>query len=190
MENNINEEINKRKHFNALKWILVIGIVVVLNLFFNFAIKLAYDAPERTEFCQEKQVQPLVEDSKACVEIGGQWTEDRFARENIRAEKFAPDAPTGYCDRDFTCRKAYEDVRSVYNRNVFLLLTILGVASIVGGVFIAATSVSLGLSLGGVLSLVIGSMRYWSNMDDILRVVVLGVALVALIWLGMKKLKD
>ena len=67
---------------------------------------------------------------------------------------------------------------------------ILGVASLVAGIFISATSVSIGLSLGGVLSLIIGSIRYWSDMDDILRVIMLGVALLALIWVGIKKLKD
>ena len=50
--------------------------------------------------------------------------------------------------------------------------------------------VSLGFSLGGVLALIIGAIRYWSNMQDVLRVVVLAVALAALVWIGIKKIKE
>ena len=52
-----------------------------------------------------------------------------------------------------------------------------------------AEAVSLGLSLGGVLSFVIGTIGYWSDLSDVLRVVVLGIALVALIYLGIKKVR-
>jgi predicted membrane metal-binding protein len=79
----------------------------------------------------------------------------------------------------------------VYNRNVFVTLVILGVLSLVAGFFIRkSASVSLGLSLGGVLALVVASVRYWSDMNDYLRVAVLAVALVILVILGIKKIKD
>ena len=186
--NNQLSQVKKQKHIGALKWILVVGLVVVLNLFFNFAIQLIYDAPEYTDFCEEKQVRIQPETQEECLAEGGQWTEDRFIRA-VRVEELAP-AVKGYCNTDFTCRQEFDDTRSVYNRNVFVVLAILGVASIVLGVFISASSVSLGLSLGGVLSLVIASIRYWSDMDEILRVIILGFALVALIWVGIKKLRD
>ena len=60
----------------------------------------------------------------------------------------------------------------------------------IGSFFIASFEVvSLGLSLAGILSLIIGSMRYWSAMDDYLRVVILGLALAALIYIGIKKFR-
>lgn len=182
------------KNVNALKWILVVGIVVVLNLFFNFAIKLVYDAPDYEAFCPIEQVNIAPTDQDSCVEAGGAWTEDGIIREAGGIVSTAPvpsKSQTGWCDVTYTCRQEYEDVRDVYQRNVFVILVILGIASIIVGVFVAqVSSVSLGLSLGGVLSLIIGSIRYWSSMDDYLRVIILGVALATLIWLGVKKLRD
>ena len=177
--------VKKEKHFNVLKWILVLGIIVVLNLFFSFAIKLVYDSPEYTDFCTEKQVRVQPNTQEECTVEGGQWSEY-----DIRDPKLAEGEATGYCNTDFTCRQEFDDERSVYNRNVFVILVILGVTSLVAGIFVSAASVSIGLSLGGVLSLIIGSIRYWSDMDDILRVIMLGVALLTLIWVGIKKLKD
>jgi len=175
------------KNFNALKWILVIGIVVVLNLFFNFAIKLVYDSPDFEVFCPVEKVNISPTDQESCVESGGSWTDQGVVRDPYAPAKEV----TGWCDTTFTCRAEYENVRDLYQRNVFVVLVILGIVSIVTGIFTAqVSSVSLGLSLGGVLSLIIGSIRYWSSMDDYLRVIVLGIALIALIWLGVKKLRD
>lgn len=96
-----------------------------------------------------------------------------------------------WCDVTFTCQKQFNDAQKMYNRNVFIALVILGAVSLVVSFFIVnITAVSLGLSLGGVLSLIVGSMRYWDDMEDYLRVIVLGFALIALIWLGVKKIQE
>ncbi|MBU2263298.1 hypothetical protein KJ750_01400, partial [Patescibacteria group bacterium] len=59
-----------------------------------------------------------------------------------------------------------------------------------GFVISQSEAVALGFSFGGILSLIIGTIRYWSGMDDYLRFIILGVALAILIWMGIKKLKD
>ena len=97
----------------------------------------------------------------------------------------------GYCDVNYTCSKQYEDVMKVYNRNVFVVFVIAGIVLLIGSVYLAGVEViSLGLAFGGVLALIIGSTRYWSAMDDILRVIILGVALVGLFFVAWKKFKD
>jgi len=183
-----NDQAKKEKHKNALKWILVVGIVIVLNLFFSVTIKLFYDSPEFSDFCGDTKFNTAIETQEQCNEIGGKWTEENFPRRQI--EEPITIQKNTYCDANYTCRQEYDDARSLYNRNVFVVMVILGVISITAGIFISVSSVSLGLSLGGVLSLVIGSMGYWSNMNDLLRVIVMAIALVALIWVGIKKLRD
>ena len=103
-----------------------------------------------------------------------------------------PVVVNGMCDPMFTCSQKFNDSQSVYNRNVFIMLVILGILSIVGGAYVTHLSsvVALGFSFGGVISILIGAIRYWSNMQDVLRVVVLGVALAALVWVGIKKIKE
>jgi len=192
-ENFQNQE-SKRSTW-VLKWALVIGIVIVLNLFFTYAIKVLYSEPEYNDFCEEKQVRIIPETKDECLAVGGQWTDDSYIQKTLPREGVieVPVIETereGYCNPDFTCRQAYENANDLYGRNVFVILVVLGVLSIIGGLFVASLdAVSLGFSLGGVLALIVGTVRYWSAMDDYLRVAVLAVALIALIWIGIKKFK-
>lgn len=181
------------------KWILVAGLVIVINLFFNFAIDTFYKQPKFEDFCKNEQVKPLVKTQDECVNKGGQWTEappkEAYLYQNDRTVPIPVPASgetiNGYCNEYFTCQKEYEDVNKVYNRNVFLILVVLGVLLVMGSYFAAVYgAVSLGFALAGILSLIIGSTRYWSDMDERLRVIVLGAALVSLIWYGIKKFRD
>ncbi len=176
---------------SILKWALVLSIVVVMNLFFNFAIATVYNAPEYEDFCGKNKEQVIVnpQNQTQCVKEGGQWTA------NSEKPQISPNGETiasGWCDVNFTCQKNWDTARELYDRNVFVALVILGLAAMAVGMFVTSTgsAVSLGLSLGGLLSFVVASMRYWSAMDDYLRVVILGLALVALIIVGVKKFKD
>jgi hypothetical protein len=185
----------------VLKWLLIIGIVIVLNLFFVYGIMVFYHAPVFDNFCPVSQVTVAPTGEAECVAAGGGWTtytspsQPSPAAPVVMPQKTTSPViatePAGYCDVNFTCQKNFTSAESVYNRNVFVILVILGVISLVAGFFISGSAaVSLGLSLGGVLALVIGSVRYWSDMNDYLRVAVLAVALVILVIIGIKKVKD
>lgn len=164
-----------------LRWVIALAIIIVLNLFFNYAIFAFYKAPQYNDFCSPDRTEALT--SSSCTAAGGKWS--TYPDAGIVSPK-----PVGYCDLDFTCREEYSDRQEVYNRNVFIVLVILGVASIAGSLFLTSfEAVSLGLSGGGVLSFIIGTIRFWSNMDEYLRVIVLGLALLALIWFGIKKIR-
>ncbi len=181
-----------QKRHPIFKWILVVGIMIVSNLFINYALDAFYPSPKFENYCPQEQIQKAITTETACVAKGGQWTE------NVYPKEVAPTAPTkagmeirGYCNENFTCQKNLESAQKVYDRNVFIVLIVAGTLLLIGGVFLtAAEAVALGFSFAGVLSLIIGTIRYWSSMDERLRVVVLGCALVALIWLGIKKFKN
>src|SRR3989344_1752472 len=116
-----------------LKWALVLSIVVVLNLFFNFAIMAVKPAPEYDKFCVPKQVNIPPETQAQCVAQGGSW--------NGNVDKGRPTGvgtvvPAGYCDLNFTCNKQFNDAQTVYNRNVFIALVVLGLASLAIGLFV------------------------------------------------------
>ena len=82
-------------------------------------------------------------------------------------------------------------MQNFYNRNVFIILEIAGLIAFLLGLFaINAKAVSNGFLGGGVLSLIIGTVRYWSGMDDYLRFGILGIALAILIWVGYKKIRS
>jgi len=184
------------KNLPILKWALILGIIIVLNLFFYFAVRAVYPEPKFETFCPQKQVTVVPTTSESCIAQGGAWTQDPSI-ELKRTVPITPGDPTsitqvreGYCDVNFTCNKNFTEARNLYERNVFIALIILGVISIAIGIFALSGPVSLGLSLGGVLSFVIASIRFWSQMQEYLRVIILGLALATLIWIGLKWLKD
>jgi hypothetical protein len=183
---------SQKKKSNIIKWALIIGIAIVVNLFITYLVDVIYNAPEFTTFCPERQVNRAIESEAACLEVGGQWNENV----NMKSGEFPQEAvvvplSSSYCDVNYTCSKQFEDAMKVYNRNVFVVFVTLGILLLIGSVYLAGSeAVSLGLSFGGVLALVIGSVRYWSDMDDILRVVILGLALVGLIYVAWKQFRD
>ncbi len=48
----------------VLKWSLVIGIVIVINMFFNYTLSLVYKSPVFENFCPTQQVNQTVSDLK------------------------------------------------------------------------------------------------------------------------------
>ncbi len=164
---------------------LAIAILIVLNIFFNYGIYTFYKPPQYEDFCPEEMHSQKISTETECTEEGGLW------RYSTMEERPIPVKGTeeGWCDLTYTCNKEYRAVKDVYERNVFVVLTILGVLSLLVGIYlITVEAVANGFLFGGILSIVIGSMRYWSAMDDYLRFIISGVALVVLIYVGYKKL--
>ncbi len=171
-------------HSRFVVWSLVVSIVIVLNLFFNYALSLVWKAPSYDAYMTRPQVVELYT-RESCVAAGGQWTQT-----TITSETTDPQSKLGgYCDPDYTNRMRYEADRKVYNRNVFLVLVALG--ALVVGIGTALKKrfevLAIAFSWAGVLSFVIASMRYWSDATDLWRVLILAIALVVLIYLAIKK---
>ena len=160
------------------KLALALAILIVMNIFFNVGIDTFYDAPDYDEFCEEvvRDVE-FVETQEACIANGGTW--------NIGQD-------WEYCeDAEEECWGEWRDELEPYNRNAFIILVFLGTATLLVGLFVLMPmAVSNGLLYGGILSIVIGTMRYWPDMDDYLRFIVSGVVLALLIIVGLKKIKD
>jgi hypothetical protein len=193
-----------------LKWSLVFGIAILLNLFSNYALSLLYKEPNYLVFCAVDEMEKPITDKASCTDRGGKWTPYTGVETNSGQTVYTHpiskegNVPTkaelydqtvdqkivGYCDPYFTCGKEYNDASKVYNRNVFVTLAIFGVLLIIGSFFVVMSpAVSIGLSFGGVLSLIVASLRYWSDMNDYVRVTILGVALIVLIGFALKKVR-
>ncbi|MDR3519456.1 MAG: hypothetical protein P4L63_01025 [Candidatus Pacebacteria bacterium] len=176
------------KQSRALKWSLIIGIVIVLNLFFNYALSLAYKSPVFENFCPTVQVNPTVDNQNSCVAQGGQWNgNNTVPAPQIKGEI----VPTGYCNLQFTCQNNYDAAQKAYDRNVFITLVILGALCVAVGTLLKSNLViGIALSLAGVLSFIIASMRYWGSADDLIKVIILAIALAILFWVAVKKFKN
>jgi len=178
-----------------------LGIVIVLNLLFNIAVATFYNSPKYEDFCREEQ-RRYYDNKQACEQVGGEWgayidgppgpyyLRSVPAKAPIDGDEVS-DAPKEYCNPAKTCQKDYDSARNLYNRNVFIVLVSLGAISIILSIFfIQVRAVSSGFLFGGLLSILIGTTRYWSNMNEYLRLIVLMIVLAGLVWVGYKKLKD
>lgn len=141
---------------------LSLAIAIILALFVNVGIATFYDSPDREE-CFYPRAVPL--DGKIVEPTQEERSEAKECEDRNRA------------------------VRSVYNRNVFIVLIIAGVASLLIGLSLGVSSVATGFLFGGLLNLFIGVVRFWTDMDEILRFIILGITLAVLIWVGYKKLR-
>lgn len=175
---------------------LSLSIIVVLNLLFNYGIYSFYPSPSFEDFCPKSLTGKVYETQKECEAAGGDWLERRDYEARVPggevgAVPVQPAQTEEYCDATASCREEYNSARDVYNRDVFMMLVSLGVLSIVAGFFaISVSAVSYGFIFGGLLSFFIGTVRYWSGMDEYLRVAVLAIVLASLVWIGYRKLKD
>lgn len=176
-----------KKHTSFLSWAIVVAIVIISNLFFYYAIATVYPEPKFDAFCPIRNEQFTTPEQ--CVTAGGQWSQYQMAPKEI-TEAVKSNQPLGYCDPNYTCQKSYDTAHSIYNRNVFLALIIVSIVVIGIGLFIPIEVLSLGFTWTGVVSLIIASGRYWSDANNISKVIILGLALAALIWLAVKKMKN
>lgn len=170
------------------KWSVILGIVIVLNLFFNYALSLVYESPRYEAYCPTTQVVTVPDNQERCVAEGGQWTENAYYGKPAPVRETEP---LGYCNLHYTCGQEFNAASETYNRNVFVMLVFLGALSVFLGNYLKGNDViSNGFALGGVLSFIVASMRYWRAADDLIRVIILAIALAILFWIAMRKFRN
>jgi hypothetical protein len=187
--------------FNLKKFGIGLAIVIVFNLFVNYGIHTFYKSLKYEDFCKPERLKQSLNTRQSCEAIGGLWTENVgygaskiYTPENAGSPapivEIKEQQPTGWCDQDFTCRKDFEAVNNIYRRNVFIVWVVAGITTIVASFFFTAVQIlSTSFMFSGILSLLVGTIQYWSAMQDYLRFIILGVALGVLIYLAYKKLK-
>lgn len=178
----------KKKGGQVKKWLLAIAIAIVLAMFVSYGIRTFFPEPLYEDYCNSTQKQTLnLSNEELCLEIGGQWV-DREYVEYVDSPKVAKPI-MGYCDPDFTCRKDYEKASNAQQDKAFMITVISGLIFLIAGIVLKVESVSLGLLLGGILNLFVGTVSYWGRFQNAIKFIILGIILVILIWIGYKKLK-
>jgi len=167
------------------KILMTVAIALVLVFFVAYATESIYPSPEYDKYCPIQKSPVMYETQETCEAVGGSWSQ----YEEIVEPKAVP-VKRGYCDAYYTCNKEYNDDREVYERNVFFINLIAGLIVIGISFLISVEVVSNGFIGAGVILLVYGTIRNWSNLSAIWRTLMLGVALVVLIWIGYRKLRD
>jgi len=170
--------------------LLGIAIAIVLVFFIGFGIASFYKSPKYEDFCGEREKFVDVITEQKCDELSGKWNPTENARpvDNIENNQLLctklsekDDAVTlncknqeqldnrGYCDRYFYCSEEFDGVREIYNRNVFIVAIGIGIIALIVGIALKLATVSSGIMGGGILIIIYGTMRYWTDLPDIGR---------------------
>ena len=161
--------------------VLTIAIALVFVFFVGYGIETFSPSPEYNDFCPDNLYE--IKSEKTCLEADGKWEKyDNFGQENGPKEE-------GYCRESEECQDAYNLAESKQDKVVFIVALIIGLAAIISGILLHKETVSLGVESGGVILIIYGTLRYWQHANDLLKFVILGIALAILIWVGYKKLK-
>jgi hypothetical protein len=171
------------KENKILKWALILSIVIVANLFFNYTLSLVLNSPDRDVFCPFEKTSQIIESKEQCEQNNGIWNPGQSIEKSIK--------PLGYCDLYSKCNNQFEEANKAYEQKVFVALVVIGVLVLAISFFMKSNTVLVSsFALTAVLDLVIASMRYWRYSDELLKVVILFIALAALIYLAIKKFRD
>ena len=172
---------------NVKNWILGIGIAIIFLMFGIYGTRVFMEQPDYNDFCKSEFARPRYLQDSECPTIDLPTSEQEkecFDKKGFIGYSYdAANCPTEWeCD---TCKAEYDVANQSYLKLVFIISVIGGLLIVViGGLLLKFEPVGSGLMAGGMLFIISGSMRYWRYMDDILRFVILGIALAALIYLG------
>lgn len=175
------------KHPKFVRWALMLGIVVVLNIFFIVLVQLALPAPDYATYCPMSN-QPAPMNAATCDAAGGTWTDYGMPTPDGSTK---PAAPSGYCDTTTKCQVPYQAASDTHSLYAFALMVGLGILALVIGLTpLGSSIVSSGLSYGGVLAFVIGSASYWGTAGNWIRLLIAAIGLGALLYIGWLRFKD
>lgn len=189
----------KKKMFKIKETILGVSIAIIFLLFVIFGIRAFYKGPKYEDFCNRsifvERPYPIREPLKEAnttlcnkIEVRNyEFEQDCVGKKGEVV--YAPDENGCRIAKECSfCNKEFQDRMNVYNKNVFIIADIVGIITIVIGAILHLTSVSSGLFGGGVMTIIYSTIRYWSELADWARFIILGIALGVLIWIGYKKL--
>jgi hypothetical protein len=170
-----------------------LGVGILSALFIGFLIEAIYPVPEYEDFCRSFEgpaPQPLKE--SACTytynpEMRATCSEQRgIIRQEYDAQGCVVNESCDYCEKDY--RTTLEE----YNRNLFYVTAPIGLAMIIAGLYLPATvdAIAGGVLLGGILTMIQITMRVFGTLGRWPRVILLGLELVIVILIGMKKVRE
>ncbi len=191
------------------KLFLSIGIAVVFVVFIAYGLYTVYEPPERNHYygmpdetgCDDKfecrQMLDNCRPEKAPLPEG-EFVEERLVAPDTEECKKVYSSPEYKQCQDSLkkCKDAWKETapRTMHARNSMWILILIGIATILASMYVvSAEAIASGLLGGGVLTLLwmlIYTQEYWVDYTSkYLKLVVLGLVLFILLYVGYKKIE-
>jgi len=163
--------------------VITIAIAIIFALFVGYGIEVFNFTPEVNDYCADNLY--TLQDNETCLDSGGEWTTEKY---RPAPEIGLENGPYGYCNPPKECYDDFNSARNKSDKIVFISAIIIGLLAVVLGIVLRRDAISTGILTGGLLVILYGTIRYWSQANTILKFTLLGVVLAALIWLAYKKI--
>lgn len=171
-------------------WALIIGTVIVLTVFVQYGFSVFYPSPQYNDFCSDQAIGKTLDTQSSCEDASGKWVmyEEPIQQKEVSSTGTAMTTVTGYCDQDFYCRQTYQTTQEHHDRNAFLAIVIIGgIIAILGFARVIKNVIGTAFSLGGILILLTGVVRFWGAANSYLQFVLLGIILILFIVIGIRR---
>lgn len=178
---------------NVKNLVLGIGIFVVFMLMLGYGIEAFYPSPKYDDFCKPNIGSYPV---KAYDYTGANCTFNKQLQE--KADLCLQESGMPVYDYDDNgcnvaikecdyCQKNYDNANKDYSKVLFIISLIVGLITLfIGYKYLSVEPVGSALMASGVGAIFYGSVRNWDNLSDILRFLLLVIALVFLIWIALR----
>jgi hypothetical protein len=173
------------------KIMLSIGIAFLTALFVAFLIDAFYPSPSYDEYCNRyyESYPAFVKDETLCnftfdqelrnnCSKEGGWIISRYDERGCVNEEIC-----NFCDRD------YQNQREAYNQIVLFITAPIGLFLILLGIYLPRRidAIAGGFLLAGIITMIQITIRVFGDLGKWSRVLILGVELGIILWIGMKK---
>lgn len=176
--------------------ILGFGIFIVFMFLLHNGIRAFYPAPEYEKFCNQSVFSGPIYPDKIPPNYGQNCTYSNKLREQEQQCYATKGQPIyeyddngcqiavkecNYCQRD------YDNARTGYNKNVFMIAIVIGiVVIIVGYAILSIEPVGSSLIASGIGAIIYGTMINWENLGSFGRFLLLFIAFALLIWIAIR----
>ncbi|MEK6919220.1 MAG: hypothetical protein AABW73_04230 [Nanoarchaeota archaeon] len=174
---------------------LTLAVGILLALFVGFLVDAIYSSPKYEDFCTNNNYPIAYEKTvnrelvSGCPNITVSATDEKscYDSKGYITFNYTSSCPSSYyCE---TCQVELESANQDYSRNLFFILAPISIALIAAGLFLSLESIGSGFILGGILILIYGTIRVFGDLSKVMRVILLGVELVLVIWLGYRRVE-
>lgn len=181
-----------------IRKILVIFVIAVLFSILVFStIEAVYPRPQYEDYCGIN-IRPFPDKiSQNCTNLNIPQDFQQNCSDSKGYIDYNYDS-LGCPDEYFcnTCQNNWQDANEKYNLVVFIISAILGLIAVLLGMYLPTEPNSInewvgtGFMLGGLFALFFGTARSYSDLDRIVRPIVIFIELALIIFITYKKLGD
>jgi len=189
---------------------LTVGIAVLFSLFVFVTIDAFYPEPEYEDFCHRADKYGYYEHDVIARPLPvGEYYEGNVVKKanctpiprKIHEEcgqnggHIVTDYDENNCPinpKCNTCSKDYDEARERYNLNVFYIAAPIGVIALIVGMYLPliVEAIASGFMFGGIVTLLISTAMVFDNLGKWSKVIVIGLELILIVWVGLKKVSD